>query len=186
MSVRKLVAALAAVVGLAGVLAVPAWGYWSQDANVSGTTITDYTVHAPTNVQCQLTKPVVILFSTFWQGLTVSATVPTDPGLSYAMQVIRIPDGSQIGPDHPLTLSGSTVTYVFTNNEFPGISTDVHTDFFARFVVRLTNAPTWQATSQINFDEDDSTGLFGITAGFYYGSPIGSTSPGGQPGACTT
>jgi hypothetical protein len=120
------------------------------------------------------------------QGLTVSATGPTDPGLSYVLQVIRLSDGSQVGPDHPLTRSGSTGTYVFTNNEFPGIPTDVHTDFYARIVVRLTNAPTWQARSQINFDEDDSSGLFGLAAGFYYGSPVGSTSPGGQPGACST
>lgn len=183
MTGRRFAAALAAVLALIGILAVPAWGFWRQDANVSGTTITAFTVPAPTNLTCQLTKPVVIVLTTYWQGLTVTATVPTGPQYSYALQVIQISSGSQIGPDHPLTPSGSTVTYVFQNNEFPGIPTDVHTDFYARIAVRLTASPTWQNTSQINFDEDDTTGL---NAGYYYGSPRGTTSPGGQPGACST
>lgn len=184
---RRLTAALAAVLGLAGVLAVPAWGFWTDEVPVSGTTISAISAAqmAPTNLACVLTNPQT---AGGFGNLSVSATVPTGSQFTYALQVINHSDNTtQIGPDHPVTPSGSTITYAFNNSEFPGIQTNVSIDFFARIVVRLANAPTWQAQSEINFDVQNATGgIGGVGGGFFYGSPIGQNSPGGVPGACTT
>jgi len=183
-----------ATVGLAAVLVVATtgvWASWADTVPVSGSTVAAFTVPQATAEACQLTNSVSSLSGTFYMGLTISATVPTGNQFGYQVQLARIASPNTIIWTHqPTSLSGSTLSYVFTSADITvdqPVANDPHIDYYVYVIVQLQNSPNWQSTrTQLNVDASNSPGTLGIGAGVYYGSLKGTNSPGGQPGQCTT
>jgi hypothetical protein len=176
----------------------PTFGLFDSSPHSQTNTFTAVTIPAPTNVTCTLIPDPNILVGGN-TGLTVTATVPTGPQYSYALQVIQLDTGEpgspqtlnppeQTVPNIALTPTGSTVSYSFNGSEFPSSidPANQHNDFLAQIVVSLTSAPSWQATGQIGFNQNSDTILvLGSTVDFY-GTPTGTTAPSGMPGDCAT
>lgn len=181
-------AVLTAVLALG--LAGPAWAYWTDDVDVSGTTITAQ-VPAPSALTCALANPQL---TGGYANLTFTDTLPAGTGaegsgstLEYAVDFRRLDTGAAVSFTPTVTLSGTTLTIAFADGDIDSLSPDetAH-DYYARVTVRLAASPTWTTSVQLNFDATNEDLAFPLGGPDRYGSATGTTSPGGQPGQCST
>ncbi|GAB3915662.1 hypothetical protein GCM10011575_46800 [Microlunatus endophyticus] len=185
---RVRVRAALALAGVAVLAVSSTTAAWTDTAPVTGTTLSALTVPPATGITCQLTNPS----SGYYMGLTIRATVPTGAQYSYQVQLVRLATPDTVIWSHAPTSSiGGALTYVFTQADIIAdqpTAGSQHIDYYAKVIVQLANTISWQSTpTQINFDAQNAPGgVFGVGAGVYFGSVQGSTSPGGQPGQCTT
>lgn len=181
----------ALALGAVAVLAVSGTSAsWSDTVPISGTTVTALTVPAATNLACVLSNNNGSGFT----SLVVTATVPAGSQVSYSLQLVHHlnpADGATFNLTGTPTISGTTLTYTFQSGD---ISQDAaannsnHVDYFLNITGTLVSDPSWTSTvAQITFDATNAPGgIGGIGGGIFYGSPIGTPSPNGVPGACST
>lgn len=175
-----------------GVLAVaaPSWAYWTDDVAVSGAAITAR-VPAPSAMRCALANPPG---GGGYANLSFTVTLPAGTGapgsgsrLEYLVDYRRLDTGQAQAFTPTVSLSGTTLTIAFDDGDVDSVGADTAShDYLARVTVRVAAAPTWTSAAELNFDASNQNLAFPLGGPDRYGSATGTTSPGGQPGRCTT